>query len=119
MVLVLNLPTDAAGTQPLSVGDDRLASDNNFVDQSSTQPNPSDPDQRETGETIDQGGYGRSVSGGDQFAKENQTGQGFSSSTSGVGGQFKPSLQDQDFNNTARADAPNDTDEVTHRAPDM
>lgn len=111
--------TDAAGAQPLSVGDDRLASDNNFTDQSSAHPNPSDPDQRETGETIDQGGYGRSASGGDQFSKENQTGQGFSSTQESRSGQFQPSVQDSVGNTSYRPDAPSDTDSVTHRAPDM
>ena len=112
--------TDTAGTQPLSVGDDRLASDNNFTDQSSAQPNPSNPDhqQNEMGETIDQGGYGLSASGGDQFAKKNQTGQGFSS-TQGTSGQFQPSIQDSIGNTNYRADAPSDTDNVTHRNPDM
>ncbi|KAJ1028638.1 hypothetical protein NDA16_001804 [Ustilago loliicola] len=111
---------DTAGTQPLSVGDDRLASDNNFADQSSAHPNPSNPDyqQVEKGETIDQGGYGLSASGGDQFAKENQTGQGFSS-TQDTSGQFKPSIQDSTGNINYRADAPSDTDNVTHRGPDM
>lgn len=90
--------TDTAGAQPLSVGDDRLASDSNFTDQSSAHPNPGEPDEhRETGETIDQGGYGLSASGGDEFSKENQTGQGFSSTEetrARVGGQFQPSVQD-------------------------
>uniref|UniRef100_V5ER94 Uncharacterized protein n=1 Tax=Kalmanozyma brasiliensis (strain GHG001) TaxID=1365824 RepID=V5ER94_KALBG len=106
-----------------SIGDDRLASDNNFTDQSSAHPNPTGADQqRETGETIDQGGYGLSASGGDQFSKENQTGQGFSSTEqarSGSGGQFQPSVQDSMGNTSFRADAPSDTDAVTHRAPDM
>lgn len=104
--------------QPLSAGDDRLASDTNFTDQSSAHPNPSEDPQVESGETIDQGGYGLSASGGDQFAKENQTGQGFSS-TDSSGGQFKPSVQDSIANTTYRADAGSDSDTVTHRGPDM
>ena len=100
------------------MGDDRLASDSNFTDPSSAHPNPSDDLEVEGGETIDQGGYGVSASGGDQFARENQTGQGFSS-TQPSGGQFKPSIQDSFANTTYRADAGSDPDTVTHRAPDM
>ncbi|CDS01182.1 uncharacterized protein SPSC_02928 [Sporisorium scitamineum] len=115
----LNNSSNAAGAQPLSVGDERLASDNNFTDQSSAHPNPQG-DQKETGETIDQGGYGLSASGGDQFAKENQTGQGFSSTQQArQAGQLQPSVQDSIANTDYRPDAPSDTDTVTHRAPDM
>lgn len=100
--------TDSTGTQPLSVGDDRLASDSIFASQ-----------EVETGETIDQGGYGLSASGGDQFARENQTGQGFSSTQQqrdSSGGQFQPSVQDSIGNTEYRADAPTDPDTVQHRA---
>ncbi|TKY86831.1 hypothetical protein EX895_004472 [Sporisorium graminicola] len=117
-----NNSSNAAGAQPLSVGDDRLASDNNFTDQSSAHPNPEGDGQRETGETIDQGGYGLSASGGDQFASENQTGQGFSSTQQArqtEGGQFQPSVQDSIGNTDYRADAPSDTDTVAHRATDV
>lgn len=114
----LRMAIDTSGVQPLSAGDDRLASDYNFTDQSSAHPNPSDDQGYEQGETIDQGGYGVSASGGDQFAKENQTGQGFSS-TQPSGGQFKPSVQDLSANTTYREDAGSDPDTVTHRGPDM
>lgn len=73
----------------------------------------------EAGETIDQGGYGLSASGGDQFAKENQTGQGFSSTRGDGAGQFQPSVQDSSANETYRADAPTDPDTIEHRGPDM
>ncbi|SPO21866.1 uncharacterized protein UTRI_01854_B [Ustilago trichophora] len=75
--------------------------------------NPSSNPQVESGKTIDQGGYGLSASGGDQFAKENQTGQGFSSTPSS-GGQFKPSVQDSMANTTYRANAGSDSDIVIH-----
>ncbi|CBQ71891.1 conserved hypothetical protein [Sporisorium reilianum SRZ2] len=118
----LNSSSNTSGAQPLSVGDDRLASDNNFTDPSSAHPNPAGDEQRETGETIDQGGYGLSASGGDQFTKENQTGQGFSSTQQArqtAGGQFQPSIQDSIGNTDLRADAASDTDTVTHRDPDV
>ncbi|SNX83208.1 uncharacterized protein MEPE_01914 [Melanopsichium pennsylvanicum] len=110
--------SNTSGTQPLSAGDDRLHSDNNFTDQSSAHPNPAGDQPSESGETIDQGGYGLSASGGDQFAKENQTGQGFSS-TQPSGGQFKPSVQDSAANETSRSDAPQDPGSISHRAFDL